>query len=113
MLETFVHLWALRGAVLIDGIAAILVLIAVLRATSQALLSLVRAERTESLLLVRRRLSEWLVFSLELLIGSDIIHTAVAPSWQALGQLGAIVVLRVVIDYTLLQSLKESRNEGR
>jgi uncharacterized membrane protein len=55
-------------------------------------------------------LSERFVFALELLIGSDIIRTAVSPTWQDLGQLAAIVVLRVAIDYTLIREIK--RDEG-
>ncbi len=113
MLETFVHVWALRLAVLIDGIAALVVVAAVVRATWRALLAFVKGDSSGDLQSVRRGLAERLVFSLELLIGSDIIHTAVAPSWQALGQLAAIVVLRVVIDYTLLQSIKENGDKGR
>ena len=43
----------------------------------------------------------------ELLIGSDIIRTAVSPTWDDIAQLAAIVALRVVIEYTLMHDVKE------
>ena len=39
--------------------------------------------------------------SLELLLGADVLATAVAPSWDDIGKLAAIAVLRTALNYFL------------
>jgi uncharacterized membrane protein len=67
-----------------------------------AALTLRRSDPPARLAPIRHRLGRWLGLALELLIGGDIIRTAVAPTWNDIGQLAAIVALRVVIEYTLI-----------
>jgi uncharacterized membrane protein len=50
---------------------------------------------------IRLRLGHSLTLGLELLIGADILRTAVAPTWQEIGQLAAIVAIRTVLSYFL------------
>jgi uncharacterized membrane protein len=50
---------------------------------------------------VRLQLGRWLVLALELELAADILRTAVAPTWNEIGQLAAIVVLRTVLNYFL------------
>lgn len=45
--------------------------------------------------------------SLELLLGADVLATAVAPSWDDIGKLAAIAVLRTALNYFLGKELKE------
>jgi uncharacterized membrane protein len=47
--------------------------------------------------------------SLELLLGADVLATAVAPSWDDIGKLAAIAVLRTSLNYFLGKELKEIR----
>lgn len=44
--------------------------------------------------------------SLELLLGADVLATAVAPSWDDIGKLAAIAVLRTALNYFLERELK-------
>jgi uncharacterized membrane protein len=44
--------------------------------------------------------------SLELLLGADVLATAVAPSWDDIGKLAAIAVLRTALNYFLGRELK-------
>jgi len=44
--------------------------------------------------------------SLELLLGADVLATAVAPSWDDIGKLAAIAVLRTALNYFLEKELK-------
>ena len=41
------------------------------------------------------------------LIGASILNTTIAPTWNDIGQLAAIIVLRTVLNYLLLQAIKE------
>ena len=44
-------------------------------------------------------------------LGADILATAVAPSYQALGQLAAIAVLRTFLNYFLAREIEELKAE--
>ncbi len=68
---------------------------------------------------VRRRLGEWLALALELALASDIIRTALAPSWDDIGKLAAIMAIRTLLNYFLgrelanaLQPVGEVRREA-
>jgi uncharacterized membrane protein len=112
MFEAVVHAWALRGAVLLDGLAAIVVVIAALRAFIVVLVALVRRDSSVAIDPDRARLSRWLALALELMIGSDIIRTAISPSWIDLGQLGAVIAIRLVLEYTLLRDIQADKGTG-
>jgi len=44
--------------------------------------------------------------SLELLLGADVLATAVAPSWNDIGKLAAVAVIRTLLNYFLGLELK-------
>jgi uncharacterized membrane protein len=57
--------------------------------------------------------------SLELLLGADVLATAVAPSWDEIGKLAAIATIRTVLNFFLekelshgLHSEKHSKSPG-
>lgn len=67
-------------------------------------------ERKEAIRLneaIRIKLGSYLVLALEFFIASDIIKTIITPSWQSLGILGAIVVIRTILSYFLTKDLKK------
>ncbi|HYZ15380.1 MAG TPA: DUF1622 domain-containing protein [Candidatus Acidoferrum sp.] len=65
----------------------------------RALLTPAAAEAQTRLALVS--LGTWLSFALEFEVAADILRTAVAPSWNDIGQLSAIIVLRSALNYVL------------
>src|SRR5258705_4549903 len=50
--------------------------------------------------------------SLELLLGADVLATAVAPSWDDVGKLAAIATLRTALNYFLEKELKDSKSSA-
>lgn len=54
------------------------------------------------------RFAAWIVLSLEFALGADVIRTAVAPSWDDIGKLGAIAAIRTALNYFLVKDIKES-----
>lgn len=60
---------------------------------------------------LRQRVGFYLLLGLEFLLAADIIETITAPSLEQLTELGAIVVLRTVISWSLAWEL--SRAEGK
>jgi len=46
-----------------------------------------------------------LVLALEYFLAGDVIRTAISPSWDHLGKLGALVVIRTTLSYFLRKEL--------
>ncbi len=61
--------------------------------------------------IIRMDLGKHLALGLEFLIGKDIIESVVHPTWDDLGKLGAIIVLRTVITLFLSRELHEVKEE--
>jgi len=58
---------------------------------------------------VRLTLARYLALALEFQVGADILSTAVAPSWDAIGKLGAIAVIRTALNFFLGREMQEAR----
>ena len=48
---------------------------------------------------------------LSFLVGASILKTTITPSWNDLGQLGAIIILRTILNYLLLQAIEKSTRD--
>lgn len=57
---------------------------------------------------IRIRLGRWLAVALEFELAADILGTAIAPSWQEIGQLAAIIVLRTALNYFLQKEIEQA-----
>src|SRR5579864_1445908 len=94
----------------IEVAAAIIIGIAAIQATIRAFPLFV--PRTTSLQdeveLIRLRLGRWLTLAIEFELAADILRTAVAPTWNDIGQLAAIVVLRTVLNYFLQREVAKA-----
>jgi len=58
---------------------------------------------------IRLNLARYLALALEFQLGADILSTAVAPSWEQIGKLGAIAVIRTGLNYFLSREMQEER----
>jgi uncharacterized membrane protein len=56
---------------------------------------------------IRVQFGSSVAVALELLLGADVLATAVAPSWDAIGKLAAIAIIRTALNYFLNKELKE------
>jgi uncharacterized membrane protein len=65
----------------------------------------------ESFRSVRLTLARYLALALEFQLGADILSTAIAPSWDQIGKLGAIVVIRTALNYFLMHEMAMSKQE--
>lgn len=57
---------------------------------------------------IRLELGRWLVLALEFELAADILRTAVAPSWDEIGKLAAIIVLRTALNYFLHKEIEKA-----
>ena len=59
-----------------------------------------------------RRYGVWLLLGLEFELAADIIGSVVSPTWQEVGKLGAIAVIRTFLNYFLEQDLDSAEASG-
>ena len=57
-----------------------------------------------------QRYGMWLLLGLEFELAADIIRSVVSPTWQDLGELGAIAVIRTFLNYFLEKDLEGARH---
>jgi len=55
-----------------------------------------------------RRYGVWLLLALEFELAADIVRSVITPSWQDVGTLGAIAVIRTFLNYFLEKDLEAS-----
>jgi uncharacterized membrane protein len=54
-------------------------------------------------------LARALSIALEFQLAADILETALAPTWQQIGQVAAIATIRTALNYTLTREINEER----
>jgi len=57
----------------------------------------------------------WLILALEFALAADLVGTAISPSWDEVGQLGVIALIRTFLGYFLerdMESIGEIKLEG-
>jgi uncharacterized membrane protein len=109
-MESFLILWLSRLATAIDLVTGLLVAFAVAEATIRlARLSLTGlAGMPTGHDVIRLRLGMRLALALEFALASDLIRTAVAPSWDEIGKLAAIMALRTALNYFLEREFEQA-----
>ena len=53
------------------------------------------------------RFGMWLLLGLQFALGADIVRTVIAPTWNDIGQLAAIAVIRTFLNYFLERDMAE------
>lgn len=68
--------------------------------------------QVESFNRIRLALARYLALAFEFQLGADILSTAIAPSWDQLGKLGAIAVIRTTLNFFLTREMREERERS-
>lgn len=110
-MEDFVKqitVWLAEG---VEGAAALVIGVAAIEALWRSVLLFVRGgghtgmDRQDAKEAVRLHLGRWLAVALEFELAADVLRTAVAPTWNEIGQLAAIAVLRTALNYFLQREI--------
>lgn len=56
---------------------------------------------------VRLILAHYLVVALEFQLAADILSTAIAPTWEQIGKLGMIAVIRTALNFFLMREMRQ------
>jgi len=68
--------------------------------------------RTADFTSIRLTLARYLALALEFQLGADILSTAIAPSWEQIGKLGAIAIIRTALNFFLSKEMQEERRQS-
>jgi uncharacterized membrane protein len=93
---------ALGALVIAAGVAVVIV----------GLLRHLLAARGSSFAPIRLAFARYLTLALELQLAADILSTSVAPTWERIGKLAAIAVIRTALNYFLSKELKDEQAGG-
>ena len=61
----------------------------------------------------RLTLARYLSVALEFQLAADVLSTAIAPTWDQLGKLAAIVVIRTALNYFLMREVTHEEDRAR
>jgi uncharacterized membrane protein len=91
---------------LVEILAAIVIGMALLQFLYRYIINIFRSNVGTINQDLRIRFGSALTVALELLLGADILATAIAPTWDEIGKLASIAVLRTALNYFLERELK-------
>ena len=92
----------------IETVGVVLVAIGVCVAIAQLARILAARQHTE-FTAIRLTLARYLALALEFELGADILGTAVSPSWDQIGKLGAVAVIRTGLNFFLSMEMKQEK----
>ena len=69
------------------------------------------ARKPAEFTVTRLILARYLALALEFELGADILGTAVSPSWDQIGKLGAVAVIRTGLNFFLSMEMKGEKGE--
>lgn len=92
-------------SIAVETIAALVILIALVQFLYAYVRSRLRPQHHIGNAWLRVNFGSNLTIALELLLAADILQTAIAPSWDEIGKLGAIATIRTGLNYFLEKEL--------
>lgn len=95
---------------IVETMGAVIIALGIVAAGYQFVRALVPPQ-LENFNRVRLTLARFLALALEFQLGADILSTAIAPSWDQIGKLGAIAVIRTALNYFLMREMREERGD--
>lgn len=89
-----------------EGVAAVIIAHATATALVRYAKNAFDPTGTPGTLAIRLNLGKGLALTLEFLLAADILRTAVSPTWEDIGKLGAIAAIRTILNFFLERELK-------
>jgi uncharacterized membrane protein len=96
---------------LVESVGAIVIFTGAAIAFVRFLVVAVTTRQAEGFVEVRLDLGRFLALGLEFQLAGDILRSAIAPTFQEIGQLAAVAAIRTALNYFLGREIKEEREE--
>ncbi len=94
----------------VEAAGAVVIFVGAVLAAFQFLRILPRRD-PEQFVPVRLTLGRFLALGLEFQLASDILRTAIAPSFEELGKLAVVATIRTALNYFLAREIREEQNQ--
>lgn len=94
----------------LEIVAAVVIAAGLLKLLFNYFHTVIKNQNSLSAIDARVNFGSAVAVSLELLLGADVLATAVAPSWDDIGKLAAIATLRTALNFFLEKELKHSKS---
>jgi uncharacterized membrane protein len=96
----------------LDGIALLVIAIGTIEVSVNVVRAAIKPLGKQEERKVWLRYARWLVAALTFQLAADIVETSVTTSWQTIGRLGAIAVIRTFLNYFLERDVEQQQREG-
>jgi uncharacterized membrane protein len=98
----------------VEAGAALFIAIGALEAVYALALNLMRPReaRPGSRKRIWVRFAVWLLLALEFELAADVLRTTISPTWDDIGQLASIAVIRTFLNYFLEKDIEKYGEEG-
>jgi uncharacterized membrane protein len=108
VLEDLLKEVALFLKIALEGVAVLIILIAVVHTLRKLSYRLFRDQyRQNQLSILRVELGRALALALEFLLAADVVGTAISPNWGEIGRLAAIAGIRTFLNFALEREIKD------
>ncbi|MQA33189.1 DUF1622 domain-containing protein [Modestobacter roseus] len=97
--------------VIVEACAALVIIVGALWAFGRFVWVAVRQRDDRSFVSVRLTLGRFLLLGLEFQLASDVLRTAVAPSFEELGKLAIVATIRTALNWFLGKEIAEERQQ--
>jgi uncharacterized membrane protein len=94
--------------VVVEGVGAVIIFVGALVATWQ-FLRVLPHRNPDEFVRVRLTLARFLALGLEFQLASDVLRTAVAPSFEELGKLAAVAAIRTALNFFLAREIRDEQ----
>lgn len=108
--EEWVRLGVEWLRLLVEGLGAAIITVGLAIALRGLALHWVKKQR-DDFNPVRLAFARYLAMALEFQLAADILSTAVSPSWDQLGKLAVVAVIRTALNFFLTREIREERKQ--
>ena len=99
--------------VMLDALALLIIVVGTLEVAVSVVRAMWRPLGARQARQTWLRYSRWLVAALTFQLAADIVETSVSTSWQTIGRVGAIAVIRTFLNYFLESDVDKDLGEQR
>ncbi len=96
---------------LVESAGAVVIFCGALIAFFRFIVTAARDRRAASFVPIRLDLGRFLALGLEFQLASDVLRTAIGPTFREIGELAAIAAIRTALNFFLAREIREERAE--
>ena len=109
--EELLRRWVDLLVRLVEAAGALIIFVGAALAAISFVRALVSRHPSREFTRIRLRLGRYLALGLEFQLASDVLSTAIAPSFEEIGKLAAIAAIRTLLNYFLGREIERERAE--